>query len=98
VLELGSLDIDAIEEMTTSYTEMDLDPYQLFSNSIRSPLTREKYQRRIDFFFNFIILPVGASIGNGMLFVPTDKVNLYPNEGEGEEIGGSIVAFTPIKN
>ncbi|MBA2267535.1 MAG: PQQ-binding-like beta-propeller repeat protein [Nitrosopumilus sp.] len=44
------------------------------------------------------ISPVGASIGNGMLFVPTDKVNLYPNEGEGEEIGGSIVAFTPIKN
>lgn len=33
------------------------------------------------------ISPVGASIGNGMLFVPTDKVNLYPNEGEGEEIG-----------
>lgn len=33
------------------------------------------------------ISPVGASIGNGMLFVPADKVNLYPNEGEGEEIG-----------
>lgn len=44
------------------------------------------------------ISPVGASIGSGMLFVPTDKVNLYPNEGEGEEIGGSIVAFTPTNN
>ena len=26
------------------------------------------------------ISPVGASIGKGMLFVPTEKVNLYPNE------------------
>jgi alcohol dehydrogenase (cytochrome c) len=43
------------------------------------------------------ISPVGASIGNGMLFVPTDKVNLYPNENDDKEIGGSIVAFMPIK-
>ena len=44
------------------------------------------------------ISPVGASIGNGMLFVPTDKVNVYPNENDDNEIGGSIVAFMPIKN
>lgn len=43
------------------------------------------------------ISPVGASIGNGMLFVPTDKVNPYPNEDDDDEIGGSIVAFTPIQ-
>lgn len=43
------------------------------------------------------IAPVGASIGNGMLFVPTDKVNLYPNENDDKEIGGSIVAFMPVK-
>ncbi|WP_458743318.1 outer membrane protein assembly factor BamB family protein [Candidatus Nitrosocosmicus sp. T] len=43
------------------------------------------------------ISPVGASIGNGMLFVPTDKVNLYPNENDDVEISGSIVAFMPIK-
>jgi alcohol dehydrogenase (cytochrome c) len=45
------------------------------------------------------IAPVGASIGNGMLFVPTDKVNLYPNEdNDDHEVGGSIVAFTPREN
>ncbi len=43
------------------------------------------------------ISPVGASIGNGMLFVPTDKVNLYPNEDDDDEVGGSIVAFMPIE-
>ena len=32
-----------------------------------------------------------------MLFVPTDKVNLYPNEDDDNEIGGSIVAFMPIE-
>jgi outer membrane protein assembly factor BamB len=43
------------------------------------------------------ISPVGASIGNGMLFVPTEKVNLYPNENDDTEIGGSIVAFVPAE-
>lgn len=36
------------------------------------------------------ISPVGPSIGNGMLFIPTEKVNVEDDE---EEIGGSIVAF-----
>lgn len=36
------------------------------------------------------ISPVGISIGNGMLFVPTDKVNLPGND---DDTGGSIVAF-----
>jgi outer membrane protein assembly factor BamB len=36
------------------------------------------------------IAPVGISIGNGMLFVPTDKVNL---PGKKDDVGGSIVAF-----
>lgn len=36
------------------------------------------------------ISPVGISIGNGMLFVPTDKVNLPGND---NDVGGSIVAF-----
>jgi alcohol dehydrogenase (cytochrome c) len=43
------------------------------------------------------ISPVGASIGNGMLFVPTEKVNLYPNENDDNEIGGSIIAFVPAE-
>ncbi|WP_172602047.1 PQQ-binding-like beta-propeller repeat protein [Candidatus Nitrosocosmicus franklandus] len=46
---------------------------------------------------NAAISPVGGSIGNGMLFIPTEKVNQVDNDEEeeedGEEIGGSIVAF-----
>jgi len=36
---------------------MDLDPYLLFSNAIRSPLTRQKYNGRLSSFFDFISLP-----------------------------------------
>lgn len=36
------------------------------------------------------ISPVGISLGNGMLFVPTEKVNL---PGKDKDVGGSIVAF-----
>ena len=43
------------------------------------------------------ISPVGPSIGNEMLFIPTEKVNVDgdndDDEDEDEEIGGSIVAF-----
>lgn len=39
---------------------------------------------------NGSISPVGPSIGNGMLFVPTDKIK--PNK-DGKEVGGSIMAY-----
>lgn len=38
---------------------LDLDPYLLFVNSIRSPLTRQKYFGRLNSFFDFIQLPEG---------------------------------------
>ena len=36
--------------------------------------------------------------GMECFFVPTDKVNLYPNEDDDKEVGGSIVAFMPTEN
>lgn len=36
---------------------LDLDPYLLFVNSIRSPLTRQKYFGRLNAFFDFIQIP-----------------------------------------
>ena len=39
---------------------------------------------------NATIGPVGPSIGDGLLFVPTDKVQGLPKE---ESVGGSVVAF-----
>ena len=40
--------------------EMDLDPYLLLVNVIRSPLTQQKYFGRLNSFFEFILIPAGA--------------------------------------
>jgi hypothetical protein len=42
--------IEAIESIMLD-NEMDLDPYLLFGNAIRSPLTRQKYFGRLNSFF-----------------------------------------------
>jgi hypothetical protein len=47
---------------TMSYKSMELDPFLLFSNAIRSNQTKEKYQRRLNIFFDFIALPVDVSL------------------------------------
>ncbi|MDQ4073858.1 MAG: PQQ-binding-like beta-propeller repeat protein [Thermoproteota archaeon] len=39
---------------------------------------------------NAAIAPVGPSVGSGMLFVPTDKINDLPKK---DKVGGSIFAF-----
>lgn len=39
---------------------------------------------------NATIGPVGPSIGSGLLFVPTDKVEGLPKD---KSVGGSVVAF-----
>ncbi len=38
---------------------MELEPFLLFTNAIRSPQTRAKYQGRLNTFFDFISLPHG---------------------------------------
>jgi alcohol dehydrogenase (cytochrome c) len=60
-------------------------------NGIVLALDKDTGQKLWENNVNASISPVGGSIGNGMLFIPTEKVNL-PNSDE-EEIGGSIVAF-----
>ena len=40
--------------------DMDLDHYLWFTNAIRSSLTRQKYFGRLNSFFDFILIPVGA--------------------------------------
>ncbi len=59
VFKLNSCNIDNMEKMITSSmdTEMQLDPYLLFSNTIRSPLSNEKYRSCLNYFFDFIVLP-----------------------------------------
>ncbi len=65
--------------MTTSLTdtEMDLDPYLLFLNAIRSTLTKEKYQSRLTSFFNFIVLPQVSLNERCKIFINKSKDNPY---------------------
>ncbi len=59
VLKYGTVDND-ITYMTVNMNGVDLmalDPFLLFTIAIRSNQTKDKYQRRLDIFFDFIALP-----------------------------------------
>ncbi len=56
-------------------TEMDLYPYLLFVNAIRSPLTRQKYFGRLNSFFDFILIPSGNLDERCKLFVSNCNEN-----------------------
>ena len=55
---------------------MDLAPYLLFTNAIRSPLTRQKYFGRLNSFFDFILIPIGALDERCKIFI--SKCNENP--------------------
>ena len=59
VLKYGPSGI-GISTIMTDDGFMELDPYLLFINSIRSEQTRRKYQGRLNIFFDFIALPKGS--------------------------------------
>lgn len=61
-------------------------------------LDKNTGQKLWEYHVNASISPAGASMGNGMLFVPTDVANSSPNKDEEDKIGGSIVAFKPKEN
>ena len=42
---------------TKSTQESELDPWTLFLNSMRAPMTRDRYQTRVAKFFDFIKIP-----------------------------------------
>jgi integrase len=54
---------------------MDLDPFELYVNAIRSEETREKYHRRLRVFFDFIQLPDVSFDDRCRLFVNSSKEN-----------------------
>jgi hypothetical protein len=37
--------------------DVSIDPYSLFFHAMKSPLTKKKYSRRLETFFNFIKIP-----------------------------------------
>jgi hypothetical protein len=55
--------------------DVRIDPYSLFFHAMKSPLTKKKYSRRLETFFNFIKIP-GESIEERCLtFVNNGKDN-----------------------
>ncbi len=58
---------------------MELDPFLLFTSAIRSNQTKEKYQGRLNIFFDFIALPKDNLNERCMIFIKNSKDNsAYP--------------------
>lgn len=53
---LVDADINKID-LISRYLDMNADPHTIFINAIKSPNTREKYDRRLKIFLDFIKIP-----------------------------------------
>lgn len=58
-------------DIISQYLAMDSDPYSLFLNAIKSPKTREKYDRRLLIFLDFLKIP-GLTMKERCIFL-TDE-------------------------
>jgi integrase len=74
VLKYGPSEIDVFTIMTDD-SFMELDPYLLFINSIRSEQTKRKYQGRLNTFFDFIALPNVSQAERCKVFIDKSKEN-----------------------
>jgi hypothetical protein len=53
-----------------------IDPYSLFFHAMKSPLTKKKYSRRLEMFFNFIKIPGESLEERCLTFVNNGKDNV----------------------
>jgi len=53
--------------------QLDWDPYTLFIHAIKSPVTKEKYQRRLMIFFDFIKIPGDSMQERCIVFAKNGK-------------------------
>ena len=68
-----------IDDEDNTDIDMELEPYLLFKNSIRSPLTLVKYQARLNTFFDFISIPSGPINERCNIFIKNAQQNpKYP--------------------
>jgi hypothetical protein len=68
------------------FLEMTTDPYSLFLNAMKSPITKEKYSRKLAIFLDFVKIP-----GNTL----SDKCAFLANKGKSNNqwVFNCIVAF-----
>jgi hypothetical protein len=55
--------------------QSDLDPWRLFLNAMRSPMTRDRYSTRVSKFFDFIKIPGGTLEKKAKTFAKKGKTN-----------------------
>jgi hypothetical protein len=55
---------------------VSIDPYSLFFHAMKSPLTKKKYSRRLEMFFNFIKIPGESLEERCLTFVNNGKDNV----------------------
>jgi len=56
--------------------DVRIDPYSLFFHAMKSPLTKKKYSRRLEIFFNFINIPGESLEERCLTFVNNGKDNI----------------------
>jgi hypothetical protein len=53
-----------------------IDPYSLFLHAMKSPVTKKKYSRRLEIFFNFIKIPGESMEEQCLTFINNEKNNV----------------------
>ena len=56
--------------------DVSIDPYISFFHAMKSPLTKKKYSRRLEMFFNFIKIPGESLEERCLTFVNNGKDNV----------------------
>ena len=70
---MGSTKIRCKEKVVENNNNQELDPWSLYLYAMKSPVTREKYQKRLEKFFDFIGLQGKTIEEKSRLFINTAK-------------------------
>ncbi|MGE5634501.1 MAG: hypothetical protein ACM3VV_04670 [Deltaproteobacteria bacterium] len=58
------------------YNHLKINPYTLFLHAMKSPVTKKKYSRRLEMFFNFIKIPGESLEEQCLTFVNNGRHNV----------------------
>ena len=74
VLQSGNHNLDNYDFQDD--VNIRIDPYSLFLHAMKSPVTKKKYSRRLEMFFNFIKIPGECLEEQCLTFVSNGKDNV----------------------
>lgn len=79
MVEQAKLEVSYSGNHSLDFHEDDnvtIDPYSLFLHAMKSPVTKKKYSRRLEMFFDFLKLPGGSLEERCLTFVNSGKDNV----------------------